>query len=292
VQKPLKEFVSVHDQEEPLRMAGSGSLSRWLASSRFARAAALPVRVRDVARYDAQVVAASVRWLASSKEHTNYTYDLTDGNMEYLAWWVSCVAGKPVADCHRWMSEIIEDEDLRAHLAERTRASSRRGIADPAVRLGRRVGWYALIRALQPSLVVETGTDKGLGSITMAAALLRNGKGRLTTIDINPESGYLVSGRYAEVVTLVRGDSISAIRQMDEPVDMFLHDSNHDAGYEAAELRSIEARLAPNAVVLSDNAEVTTELAQWAERNGRRFLFFAEEPRDHWFPGGGIGAAW
>ena len=34
------------------------------------------------------------------------------------------------------------------------------------------------------------------------------------------------------------------------------------------------------------------QLSDWAERSGRHYLFFKEQPLDHWWPGDGIGAAW
>jgi len=43
--------------------------------------------------------------------------------------------------------------------------------------------------------------------------------------------------------------------------------------------------------VLSDNSHATTELAKWSLRQGRRFMYFAEEPLDHWYPGAGIGVS-
>jgi len=138
--------------------------------------------------------------------------------------------------------------------------------------------------------VVETGTDKGLGSCVFASALLRNGRGRLITVDVNPESGYLIDGPYAEVVERVIGDSITFLRGMDTPVDLFLHDSWHTLQHEMAELGAV--RLAPGAVVLSDNAHGSDALLVFAQKSRRRFLFFREEPRDHWYPGGGIGAAY
>jgi hypothetical protein len=32
-----------------------------------------------------------------------------------------------------------------------------------------------------------------------------------------------------------------------------------------------------------------TALAEFSERSGRRFVFFSERPKDHWYPGAGIG---
>ena len=139
-------------------------------------------------------------------------------------------------------------------------------------------------------LVGETGTDKGLGSCVLAAALLANGRGRLTTIDIEPESGYLIWGRYAEVTDRVLDDSLRAIRSL-KGVDIFLHDSDHTLEHESREFDCVKPSLASGALVLSDNAHWSDRLPRWAEENDRRFLFFHEEPQ-HWYPGGGIGAAW
>ncbi|HEY5032344.1 MAG TPA: class I SAM-dependent methyltransferase, partial [Actinomycetes bacterium] len=168
--------------------------------------------------------------------------------------------------------------------------SPRRGLMDREIRLGRRVGWYALVRLLEPEHVVETGTDKGLGSCVLAAAVLRNGHGRGTTLDINPAAGAMIAGPYAEVIDLRIGDSLDTLAQLDA-IDLFLHDSDHSAGHEARELAAITPRLTETALVLSDNAHVTWELPRWAEDHDRQFSFFAERPRKHWYPGSGIGAA-
>ena len=74
------------------------------------------------------------------------------------------------------------------------------------------MGWYALVRALKPAHVVETGTDKGLGTVVLAAALRRNNRGQVTTIDTNPDSGYLIQGVYQPFVNRRMGDSLSVPR--------------------------------------------------------------------------------
>jgi Methyltransferase domain len=229
--------------------------------------------------------------LVGSREHTNFTYDLTALNSEHLAWWVADVAGVPVAEARGYMGEVEQDGDLTRHVQAATQASERRGLADREVRLHKRIGWYALVRALRPVHVVETGTDKGLGSVVLAAALLRNGSGKLTTLDINSDAGYLISGDYATVTDLRIGDSLDALTGTEEPVDFFLHDSLHTREHEFAEYEAVTPRLTERAVVLSDNAHVTDALPNWAERTGRRFTYFQERPDHHWYPGGGIGLA-
>jgi hypothetical protein len=244
-----------------------------------------------VAKANGQLLGLSTRWLLRSREHTNYTYDLTSLNRKHLAWFVANVACIDIKTARGYIDEVLNDEALKRHIADSTRTSSRRWLADPSALLGRRIGWYALVRARKPQHVVETGTDKGLGSVVLAAALLRNNSGRLTTIDNNPASGYLISGAYAPVVDRVIGDSVNTLDSLSN-VDFFLHDSDHTAAYERRELETVARTLTSDALVLSDNAELTDELAQWAEQTERRFAFFDERPADHWFKGVGIGVAY
>ena len=182
-----------------------------------------------------------------------------------------------------------DDAALRRHIEQATARSARRGLADRRVRYARRVGWYAIVRATRPAHVVETGVDKGLGSCVLAAALLRNAAeghpGRVTSLDINPEAGYLArSAPWSEVVDLVIGDSIAAIAALDRPVDLFLHDSDHSRAHEKREFDAVEPKLAPGAILLTDNVTTTNVLAEHAERTGRRFLAYRESPADHWYP--------
>ena len=278
--------------------AGPGTaIRRAVASSSAARVAAVPSRVATVARHDAGVVASSVRWLAQSHEHTNFTYDLTELNRQHLAWFTSVVCEVDIDRVRTYFEELELDERLRAHIAGETHRSARRGLADPVARFGRRLGWYAMVRARAPRLVVETGTDKGLGTCVLAAALLRNADegrdGQVVSIDINRAAGYLAASEpWSRVVDLRIGDSLEVIREMDGPVDLFLHDSDHSARHEAAELAAIEPHTCDRSLLLTDNASVTNVLAEHAERTARRFLAFRETPAAHWYPGEVVGAAW
>ena len=238
-----------------------------------------------------------MRWLFTSREHHNYTYELTKLSREHLAWFVSITCAVPVATVRGYFAELDNDDPLRDHIASATAASARRGLADKQVRYARRIGWYAIVRAKRPAHVVETGVDKGLGTCVIAAALLRNtaegSPGTVTSLDINPEAGYLArSEPWSEVVDLVIGDSIASIGALDRKVDMFLHDSNHSTAHERREFQAVETKLAPGGLLLTDNVTVTNVLAEHAERTGRRFLAYRETPADHWYAGDGIGLAW
>ncbi|MEV4754602.1 class I SAM-dependent methyltransferase [Micromonospora sp. NPDC049559] len=273
------------------------TLRRAVARTRLAPVAAFPKRLARVARHDARLLGVSARWLLTSREHHNYTYDLTRLSREHLAWFVSTVCDAPVARVRGYLSEIESDERLRAHIEHVTANAARRGLADRRVRYARRIGWYAILRVVRPGHVVETGVDKGLGSCVLAAALLRNAReghpGRLTALDINPEAGYLAATEpWSEVVDLVIGDSIASIERLDRPVDVFLHDSDHSAAHERREFTAVEPKLARGALLLTDNVTATNVLAEHAEQTGRRFLAYRETPAGHWYPGDGIGAVW
>jgi hypothetical protein len=266
-------------------------LRNRIASSPIARVAAFPLRTATVARYDARVIGRSVEWLIQGRETTNFTYDLDALNRDQLCWFVSAVSGAPIGYVRAWIQELEEDNHLFDHLTRRLSSNPRRRICAKEPHWARRCGWYALVRATQPDRVVETGTHLGLGSCVIAAALLRNGHGRLTTIDIDPEAGYLVGDPWATVVDRRTGSSIDIIAELTD-VDMFLHDSLHTYEYESNELAAVESNLHAGAIILSDNAHESSALSDWAEQTDRHYLFFKEQPANHWWPGDGIGAAW
>ncbi|MEV4763956.1 class I SAM-dependent methyltransferase [Micromonospora chokoriensis] len=272
-------------------------LRRAIARTPLAPVAAFPKRLARVARHDAKVLRISARWLVTSREHHNYTYELTKLSRQHLAWFVSVVCDRPVQQVRGWLDEIESDQALRHHIEQTTAGAARRGLADKKVHYARRVGWYAIVRATRPAHIVETGVDKGLGTCVLASALLRNAQeghpGRVTSLDINPEAGYLAASEpWSEVVDLVIGDSIASIGALDRPVDLFLHDSDHSRAHEKREFDAVEPKLAPGALLLTDNVTSTNVLAEHAERTGRRFLAYRESPANHWYPGDGIGVAW
>ena len=248
------------------------------------------------AKVDLRFKRQVLRWLFTSREKTNLTYRLSAANMEYLSTAVSTVTGVSVEEAKAFIDEIESDEELRAHIREATLASSRRYSCDIEARYGRRTGWYAVVRAVKPKVVVETGVDKGLGSCVLAAALLKNRDeghdGHLYGTDIDTGAGFLLCGRYAEVGEVLYGDSIESLAALEETIDVFVNDSDHSTDYERREYETVSEKLSYNAVILGDNAHVTDKLFRFAQRSGRKFLYFGELPVDHWYPGGGIGFAY
>jgi hypothetical protein len=234
-------------------------------------------------------------WLIKSRETTNFTYDLAEANRRYLAAFLADATGVGYATIAGYLDEIDADQELREHVRMYTARSTRRELADKVVRFGRRVGWFALVRAVKPRLVVETGVDKGYGSCVLTAALRHNAQeghpGRYIGTDIDPEAGYLLAPPYDAFGRILYGDSISSLRALTQKIDVFINDSDHSPDYEAEEYRTVAGLLGPESFVIGDNAHATPRLLEFALQTGRTFVFFPEVPKDHWYPGGGIGLA-
>lgn len=253
--------------------------------------AVFPVRARSATSITLRTGIRAFGWLFRSREFANYTYALTQQNREYLAWFVANVSGRPLPEILGYFEELENDGELMSSIESRLKNARRRKELDGNIQFGRRLGWYALIRALRPRTVVETGTEKGLGSVVIARALERNGdSGTLFTIDIEPSSGLLIGPELASRVTRIIGDSVTELSRLDG-IDFFIHDSDHSPEHERAEFDAVAPRLSPGGICLSDNSHVTSVLARWSLERDREFLFFKEEPDGHWYPGAGIGAS-
>ncbi|NIA72419.1 class I SAM-dependent methyltransferase [Pelagibius litoralis] len=233
------------------------------------------------------------RWLLHSRETTNHTYCLTARNKEHLAFALSIATGSSPATVRQYFSEIETDAALRSFIADQIRQSPHRNKADPEARYGRRLVWYAAARILKPTTIVETGVDKGLGSVVLCAALRRNAieghPGRYFGTDINPEAGYLLQPPYSEVGTILYGDSIESLTKLTDSIGLFVNDSDHSQDYERREYECIESRLSGDSLIIGDNAHATDTLANFSEERGRQFLFAGEQPVNHWYPGAGVG---
>jgi predicted O-methyltransferase YrrM len=237
----------------------------------------------------------ALRWTFRSREHYNHTYELTALNRLYLDSFISVISGHELASIERHSRELETDEQLRELLRKRTRVNRDRHNCDVEPRYGRRLGWYALVRATKPRVVVETGVDRGLGTAVIAAALKRNAdegfSSELYATDIVADCGHLLAEPYKSFCRVLIGDSVESLKKLAVSVDIFLHDSDHTPEYEWAEFLAIEPRLHPGSIVLSDNSQATLKLLEFAQRRGKSFLYFQDAPKDHWWPGDGIGAA-
>jgi hypothetical protein len=252
----------------------------------------MPYRLALAMGYYTPKLKYILNWVFRSREYTNFTYELTRNNLEYLAHTISVVTEVPHAVAMSYIREIQEDVEVRHHIVNRIRNSSLRHSCDKGCALGRRIGWYAFVRILRPRIVVETGVDKGHGSVVLCAALMRNQaegfEGRYFGTDISPKAGFLLSDPYTRVGKILYGNSIESLRTISD-IDIFINDSDHSELYEQREYHTIGPKLGNAGLILGDNRHTNDVLARFSAESHRQFLFFREEPVNHWYPGGGIG---
>lgn len=253
-------------------------------------------RVYFATRYFNKKYIDILKWGFSSNEDTNFTYNLTDDNILYLALTISQVTQKDYKTILNYINEAVNDIELKNHVAAEITNSPLGKFADKDVKFGRRLGWYAFVRATKPCVVIETGVDKGLGAILLCAALLKNKEegynGNYYGTDINPEAGYLLSGKYKAVGKVLYGDSIKSLKEFKKPIDIFINDSDHSSDYEYQEYVTIKPLITEKTIILGDNSHFTNKLALFSVETNRMFLFFKEEPLNHWYMGGGIGISY
>jgi hypothetical protein len=253
------------------------------------------LRIHVVSSYIFNPIEEAISWIFRSKEFTNFTYDLSNLNKRYLIAFIAGILGRNFNEIEGYIAEIESDLSLRAHLLAATEASSERYFAEKNIYYGRRLGWYAVVRATRPKVVVETSVDKGLGSCVITSALKRNASdgfpGRYYGTDINPSAGYLLTDVYKEYGKILYGDSIMSLKNLNEIIDVFINDSDHSLDYEAKEYKTIADRLHPNAIIISDNSHITSALLDFAIATNRNFMYFQEKPINHWYSGAGLGIA-
>ena len=132
---------------------------------------------------------------------------------------------------------------------------------------------YALVRALAPNSVVETGVCYGVTSSFILAALEQNGSGQLYSIDMPPLGdktnafvGLLVPKEFRGRWELSIGpskDVLPGLLARIRTVEMFLHDSKHTYRNIWRELNTVSPRLARRSFVVADDVEGNSAFLQW-----------------------------
>jgi Methyltransferase domain len=252
---------------------------RWLHKARAVRRSGARLR-------------AHVAFVLAVPEPDNFTYEIA--NEAELGAWVAAVAGCPAREAAAYVAEPAADLTLARR---RQIATSGRWLwTKRAPAYGKRLGWYALARALRPRLIVETGAHDGLGSLLLLRALERNATesgvvGRLVSFDVNPTAGWLVGGHPQwELLIGSSEQQLPLVLAAGQQVDMFVYDGWHTYAAERADLQLIAPALARDGVLLSDDAQVSRALADTCRERGLSYHAFHERPVGHFHPGAVLGA--
>lgn len=268
---------------------------KLILRSRFFSFLLLPYRIKLVLSHHKKIIPRIFNWIIHSREITNFTYELTKINEDYLLAMICTITNIKMGEANKYLKEIKNDKKLKNHIINMTKNSDFKRVSNEIPGFGRRIGWYIFVRALKPKIVVETGVDKGLGSCLLTSALMRNKSegfpGYYYGTDNDPDAGFLFSKPYSNYGKILYGDSVKSLDRLNKKIDIFINDSNHTYEYEEREYQTIKDKLRKNSIVIGDNAHAGLALLRFAEKTNRRFLFFSEEPKNHWYPGAGIGLA-
>ncbi len=249
------------------------------------------IKLRIVTPYFTPGLSNAYQWIWKRTELSNFYYDLTTRNMQYMAQGLATIFKVPVNQIIQYFLELDSDLDLRAHLLN---GLAKLGVGEESeCKYGKRCIWYAIVRIRKPSIVVETGVEHGMGTCILAAALLKNTEegfpGVVIGVDKNPSAGQLISGKYSDVTHVLYGDSIKSLLELNTVIDLMINDSDHTYEHEMLEYEAIKNQITEKSVILSDNAHTCSALSDFSLLNMREFVFFSEQPSNHWYPGGGIG---
>ncbi len=269
-------------------------IKRTLVASRWATPLLWLLRLTIATRLAANCLWTLFVWLFKSKEYTNFTYEITDRSRRHLARLVAAVTGETdVLLVEEIQRELLGDEELASHIRSASTASPRRGAVDRKAEYGRRITWYALVRLTKPRVVVETGVDKGLGTLVLAAALRRNAAegagGRVIALDVNPTAGHLIGPPYSDFTDLWVGNSLSYLEGLRATVDIFIHDSDHAYKHEMDELEAVLPHMSASGFLLSDSAADSDALDDFCRAHRMDFAYAAEQVKNHWMSAQGVG---
>jgi predicted O-methyltransferase YrrM len=201
--------------------------------------------------------------------------------------WIVALTGRSPEEVDAWLAETDEFAALEGRIRRTLRAGGRASYAQFRAPLE----LYAIVRALRPGLVVETGVSSGISSAHLLLGLRANGSGRLISIDLptlqktarlakgesivaippGRSSGWAVPEELRKGWQLRLGRSqelIPAVARKEGKIDLFLHDDLHTAAHLAFELRTLAPRFRTGAIVLADNTQWTGKaFDQFASRH-------------------------
>ena len=115
---------------------------------------------------------------------------------------------------------------------------------------------YQTARAMNARRIVEFGASFGISTIYLAAAVRDNGGGEVITTEMEPNKiakaheNYRIAGLDG-LVTLLEGDALQSLRDVEGPIDMAFLDGWKPACLPV--LKLLEPRLRPGSAIFCDN---------------------------------------
>lgn len=201
--------------------------------------------------------------------------------------WVAGLTGRSLSVAEGGIEEAQADRRLFAHLEREHRRVGRTSY----IEIDAPLELHAIARLLRPEHVVEVGVSSGVSSAYLLAALDRNGRGMLHSVDLpqapsrssngrgsswsippGKSSGWAVPSRLCAQWDLRLGDKADVIPQLAEElrrVDLVVYDVPHEEADLVREFALLNPRMPAGAVAIVDHGPgggLCKALGRWADR--------------------------
>jgi predicted O-methyltransferase YrrM len=190
---------------------------------------------------------------------------------------LASISDSNVASIRGYLEEPFQDEKFYEHLRLSEHIFGESKITSADFYAKKVVLQYALVRALKPAVVLETGVASGVSTAYFLLALKKNGCGALDSIELG-DTAFLPPGRSPGWVVpdwlrapwkMHIGDSrelLAPLAQKLAPLDIFIHDSLHTYDHMTLEFEQAFPYLKPGGILIADDALWNPAFNEFSER--------------------------
>jgi len=203
--------------------------------------------------------------------------------------WVRALTGRSLSVAESAVEEARADRRLFAHLAREHAHAGRSSY----IEIDAPLELHAIARLLRPDHVVEVGVSSGVSSAYLLAALEKNGRGTLHSVDLpskpsrsangrgaswslppGKRSGWAVPPRLGRGWDLRLGDKADVVPQLARElrrVDLVVYDVPHNEADLVREFAELDPRMPRGAVAIVDHGPgggLCLALRRWARSRG------------------------
>jgi hypothetical protein len=243
-----------------------------------------------------------------SESRVNNRYSL-----DSIEKWMGLEKGKLL----RYYEELQEDDLLLASISSNIESHSQYKIDVPKLFKQtpitnvdwygvQRIILYSIIREIRPETVVETGVYYGGNSVFILAALDKNNKGKLISIDypqnimgnsslvlrhpwvgeteMYPRSydpGFIIPSNLRDRFELIIGDSLQILPSLAHGIDLFVHDSEHTYSHVFSELECVWGKMSDSGMALIDDIDWSNGFFDFSLKNNLHPLLLTDNGKDN-----------
>ncbi len=242
-------------------------------------------KINIILRYKKSKISHIIKWIFFGKEISNFVYEIE--NQEEIIEIVNVITGIKFEKLNAILKEIDpKNEDFRSFFSENYFKDFSNKII-----FGRRMIWYLIVRVMKPTIVIESGVERALGSGLLIYALYMNHKednieNEFIGIDIkeikkpyfNFENKKYLNYKFNT------NDSIDFIKNFNRKSKIvYISDAEHNYDFELEEYTEIQLKMLEGSIIISDNN--SGALSEFSRKHNKNMLIFKESPKNTWYNG-------